>query len=140
MSSPFDAKSPEPQSMAAGKVNGPATALLVIGAINVVLSLFGIVQNVMYLVNPPQAIDQAPPVEGFDPQMMMKFVQGAGAVGIVMNFIAIGIAVVIVMGALKMKKLESWGMAVAAAALAMIPSCLPAVSWGSPSASGRSSS
>ena len=46
-----------------------------------------------------------------------------GAIGVVSAIIAIVMSVIILMGALKMKKLESWGLVLAAAIVAMLP-CL----------------
>ncbi len=116
---------------AASKVSGPATALIVVGVLNILLALYGVVSNVMALSNPAQIqaqIDQNPElqnIEGFDPAMITKFAQAGGAMGVVLNIVAVVVAIVIIIGALKMKKLESRGMAMTASILAMIP-CLSA--------------
>jgi hypothetical protein len=107
------------------KVSGPATALLVVGIINIPLALFGLVNNVMSMGAPPPALPPGAEMEGINAEQFTALIQGAGAVGIVFNIIAIVVAVVIIMGALKMKKLESYGFALTASILAMIP-CLSA--------------
>jgi hypothetical protein len=119
--------------MAASKVSGPATALIVVGVINILLALYGVVSNVMALGGgaaqmeaqfDAQQMEQLEQ-QGFDPQMMAKMFQAGGAVGIVFNLIAIVAAVVIIMGGLKMKNLQSRGLAMTASILAMIP-CISA--------------
>jgi hypothetical protein len=120
--------------LAASKVSGPATALIVVGVINILLALFGLVNNAMSMagggaaqmeaqLNPEQM--QQLEQQGFDPQMMTKMFQAGGAIGIVFNLIAAVAGVVIIMGGLKMKNLQSRGMAMTASILAMIP-CISA--------------
>ena len=60
-------------------------------------------------------------------QMMVS-----GGVGIAMGLIGIGVGVVILMGALKMKKLESHGFSMAAAILAALPCISPCCLIGLP--------
>ena len=59
--------------------------------------------------------------------MMMQ-----GTIGMISGLIGIAIGVVILLGALKMKKLESYGFAMAAAILAMIPCISPCCILGLP--------
>ena len=140
MSNPFESPAPSPLGpvppmnggYATGKVNGPATALLVIAVINLVLALWGVVNSLMTLGRPQQAVEDLPPMEGMDPNMTLQFIQGMGVVGVVVYLLAIAIAVVILMGALKMKRLQSWGLAMAAAILAMIPCLSPCCLLGLP--------
>jgi hypothetical protein len=129
MSGPFEPQGIVPPSVAASNVNAPATALLVIAILNVIGALYGMVTNLMTVGAPPVPVD-AP--QGVDPQMFMRMMQGAGAMGVVFNVIAIGVAVVILLGALKMKKLESFGLAMTAAILAMIPCLSPCCILGLP--------
>jgi hypothetical protein len=123
MSNPFEAQGIPPippQGAAAAKVNAPATALMVVAILNILLALWGMVNGVMSLGAPPP---QAPPMQGVDPQMIMNIMRVAGPVGIALALLQLVVAVVILLGALKMKKLESWGLAMGASVLAMIP-CL----------------
>jgi hypothetical protein len=119
---------------AASKVSGPAIGLIVVGVINVLLSLYGVVSNTMAMTGDSAAQFEAQldaqemqqlEQQGFDPQMMTKMFQAGGAIGLVLNVIAIVVAAVIIMGGLKMKNLQSRGMAMTASILAMIP-CLSA--------------
>ena len=120
MSEPFTPEGPS-KGAAQSKVNAPATALMVVAVINIVLALWGVVNNLMSMANPEAALEQAGNMEGVDPEMMemvTSMTQGAGALGIVLNIVAIILAIVILMGALKMKKLESFGFCMTASILA----------------------
>lgn len=92
------------------KVSGPAIGLMVAAGFNITASLLGALVNVMGMAQP-----------GFqrgNPQMPVMV---QGGIGLVFNVIALIAAVVIILGALKMKRLESYGMAMTAAIVAMIP-------------------
>jgi flagellar motor component MotA len=56
----------------------------------------------------------------------------SGGIGIVSGIVGMVIGVVILMGALKMKKLESYGFSMAAAILAMLPCISPCCLIGLP--------
>ena len=56
----------------------------------------------------------------------------SGTIGLVFNFIAIAVGVVILLGALKMKRLESHGFAMAASILALVPCTSPCCVIGIP--------
>jgi hypothetical protein len=118
--------------LAASKVSGPAIALIVVGVINVLLALWGLFNNTRAIIAGPGAIEAQMTEQqrqqmdqlksqGFDPQMIMKFAQAGGAVGLVFNVIQVAAAAVIIIGAQKMKNLQSRGMAMSASIVAMIP-------------------
>jgi hypothetical protein len=130
MSGTFEPQGFVPPSADASKVSAPATALLVISILNILGALYGMVSNLMTLGGAVQVPVEAP--QGVDPQMFMRMMQGAGAMGIVFNVLAIVVAVVILLGALKMKKLESYGLSMTAAILAMIPCLSPCCILGLP--------
>ena len=52
----------------------------------------------------------------------------SGGIGIVFNIIGMIMAVVVLLGALKMKKLESFGFAMTATIIAMVP-CISPCCW-----------
>lgn len=60
------------------------------------------------------------------------FAMMSGAVGVVFGIIGIIIGVVILLGAMKMRKLESYGFAMTAAILTMIPCISPCCLLGLP--------
>jgi hypothetical protein len=101
-----------PDPMAASKVSGPATGLMVAGGINILVSLFSLVMNLMGVgMGAAEGGDEA------------AFAMLGGGMGMVLAVIGLVVAVVIIMGAMKMKNLESYGFAMTASVLAMIP-CL----------------
>jgi hypothetical protein len=119
----------------ASKVKAPAIALLVVGIINIPLALYNIASSLMTMGAPQQALQGPNMPPDMDPQAMegiTALVQGMGMVGVVLAVIALALAVVIIMGATKMMKLESYGMAMAGAILAMIPCLSPCCLLGLP--------
>jgi hypothetical protein len=112
-----------PTGNAAEMVSGPAIGLMVTAGIGLVGQAIGLVMNLLGLgMGAAAGADQA---EGA--QMMMS-----GGIGILGGIIGIGIGIVILMGAMKMKKLESHGFSMAAAILAMVPCLSPCCLIGLP--------
>ncbi len=115
--------------MAASKVSGPALALVVVGVINVLLMLYNAASSAMSLGADPADLQaqleaQNPELqnlEGFNPEMVTRFMQAGGIVGLILSLIGLAVAAVIIMGGLKMKNLQSRGLAMTASILAMIP-------------------
>ena len=119
---------------ALAKVKPPAIALLIVGALNIIGSLYGIGNSALFLAGMhPAAAQQAKQFEELRQQGgdaaefagMMEQISSSfqGPVGLGLNVLALIVAVVIILGALKMMKLESYGFAKTAAILVMIP-CL----------------
>ncbi len=102
------------QAAAAARVAGPATALLVMAILGIVWQLLGMALTMLQfaLVGPfqPGAQDMPPELQVF-----------SGAIGMVAGVVSVGLAIVIIVGALKMKRLEHHGWAMAAAIIAVIP-------------------
>ena len=118
----FDPYSPGPvdrDPAAASKVKGPATALMVVGGINILAGLYNIAQGITGAgAGPP------PPNLQNDPEAMRIFemVQGiTGPIAIVLGLVILAVGGVIIFGGLKMKNLESPGLTKTASVLAMIP-------------------
>ena len=130
--SPFQAPSNEqesmqfPDPMAEDKVSGPAIGLIVTGVIG---CLYAIVNLVMSGSETQLQMmeEMYGDMEGID--TMMGIMQ---SVGIVMPLIGIAVSFLIIFGALKMKKLESYGLSMAAAIVAMIPCLSPCCVLGLP--------
>ena len=107
--------------VAAARVSGPATALMVTGIVGLVLQLLGVLGNLLQVgvgaaANRPDAIEQV----------------ASGTVGLGMGVIAIGLSVLVIVGASRMKNLENYGLSMTAAIVAMIPCIGPCCLIGLP--------
>lgn len=138
---PFD-ESPSSGVPAAvvSKVNGPAIGLLVTGILNVLLSLYIGFTGLVFWTQGPQIMQQNPgfdqmqrdmEAQGVDPAQAMKTLEAMGPLWIVFAVVVLIVGVIIILGALKMKKLQSHGLAMTASILAMVP-CLSACCPGLP--------
>ena len=87
------------------KVNGPATFMMVLAIINLVLAPIGIIMN---LVQEP------------NPDLPEQFRMLEGPIGIISNILWMITNAIILMGALKMKKFQSYGLAMAASILCIL--------------------
>ena len=92
------------------QVNGPATGLAVTAILGFVVQGLGILANVFGF-----AFTQGLSPTGSDAALNFF----SGTIGIAMNVIAVGVGVVVLVGAQKMKRLESHGFAMAASILAL---------------------
>jgi hypothetical protein len=108
-------------------VSGPATALLVTAILGIALQLLNLVlvlAGVGFM-----AAQQQAGAAGQNAQMM-AFFRGTGAiVGAIVGSL---IGIVIALGAVKMKNLQSYGLAMTASILAMIPCVSPCCLLGLP--------
>jgi phage FluMu protein Com len=102
---------------AADRVSGPAIGLIVTGALGLVGQALGLVLNVVGI--------GMGAVDGGQDALPAMF---SGGFGIVTGMIGIVAGVVVIMGALKMKNLESYGFSMAAAIIAMVP-CISPCCW-----------
>lgn len=107
--------------VAAARVSGPATALLVTGIVGLVLQLLGVLGNLLQVGvgaagNRPDAIEQV----------------ASGTVGLGMGVVAIGLSILVIVGASRMKNLENYGLSMTAAIVAMIPCIGPCCLIGLP--------
>jgi hypothetical protein len=126
-------------SLAASKVSGPATGLIVVGVIYVLMALFGLVNSTRTMMAGPADIEAQMTEEqrqqleelksqGVDPQMIMKIAQTAGGpIGMALSLVNVVVAGAVIIGGQKMKNLQSRGLAMTAAILAMIPCLTPSL-------------
>ncbi len=111
---------------AARKVSGPAIALMVLGALDIVGALLGLV-SALFMKGLFPGMGGLPP--GMDtgqlPPELMRWIEmsSSGAFQIVSAVIQLGIGAIIIFAGLMMKGLKSWGLALCGAILAVIP-CL----------------
>lgn len=115
--SQFSSPQPPTGGAASSLVSSPATALIVVGVINGLLALFNFYRGLFGAVAPP------PNVQGADPEIMKMIQNITGTTAIVQGVLVGIVAIIIIMGALKMKSLQSYGLAMTSSILAMIP-CL----------------
>jgi GYF domain 2 len=107
-------------------VNGPAIALMVTAGLGLALGLLGLVQVL-------SGMGSTPDLPGLDPEvarLLRMFTHGP--VAIASNLIGMTVSVLIFLGALRMQKLTSHGLALAAAIIAMIPCFSPCCFLGLP--------
>ena len=117
----------QPSRAAEELVSSPSVALIVVGVLNILTGLIGAAFNMAGLNRIPFQAGNAPP--GFNPEMFRMF---SGGIGAVFNLIGVAVGVVVLLGALKMKKLESREWSMASAILAMIPCLSPCCIVGLP--------
>jgi hypothetical protein len=92
-------------------VNLPATLLMVAGGIGVITHLAAVVLNMV-------GVGMGAAAEGANQQPAV-IAQGVG--GVVGAIVGLGFDGLVIFGAMKMKQLQSYGLAIAASIIAMLP-------------------
>lgn len=105
----------------ADKVKGPAISLIVVGAISAVLQVLGILANLLGMGMASADMSQFEGMEGMEWMAPLM----SGTVSILISILALAVAAVLIFGGLKMKSLQSYGLAMAATILAMVPCLTP---------------
>ncbi len=98
-------------------ISGPAIALMVTAGLGLAFGLFNLTASLLY-----SGHEQLPPMPGVDPdmiRMIQKVAYGPVAVGVKLVFI--GMSVLILLGAIRMQRLSSYGLAMTAAVIALVP-------------------
>ena len=103
-------------------VNGPAIGLIVVAILGVLLQITSLILN---LVGASILASSRMPKDAW----LNMF---SGTISVVSSIIGILLSGVILLGAIKMKKLESYGLAMAASIIAMIPCFSPCCLLGLP--------
>ena len=106
---------------AQAKVGGPAIGLMVVAGIGIVVQILNILVNLLGIRMASSDMEDNP-MAGL---IAGPIVVVAGSLGILMG-------ILILVGAMKMKKLESYGLAMAVTILAMIPCISPCCLLGLP--------
>jgi hypothetical protein len=109
-----------PDSAAAAKTNVPGILLLVTGILNILGALYYMFNGAVTMANPEMAMQMAKqfnPNQPVDPGMYRGIAIGY----ILLGLVALLIAILIIVGGLKMRGLAAHGLAVFAAVLALIP-------------------
>lgn len=103
---------------ALNRVKGPAISLMVVAGLTFVLQVISILANLLGLsFMGTQDMSQLEGMEGMEWLAPLL----SGGVAIVFGILVLAIAALIFFGALKMKSLESYGLAMTATILSMIP-------------------
>jgi hypothetical protein len=124
-STPSPIGAPSAGGNAAQQVAGPAIGLIVTAILGGLAQIAGILFNLLGIGMSGVAASQGGP----DGQELPAWVNMmSGGVGIVFNIIGIIMAVVVFMGAMKMKKLQSFTFVMTATILAMVP-CVSPCCW-----------
>lgn len=128
--------SPVPTANAQQEVSTPAILLIVTGALGVLFALLGVVQSLTSSGVPPEVLDQMRNTPGMEQWADMLGRMTSGPLSLLSNMASLALSGFVLFGGLKMKNLESWGLALAASILAVIPCCngccclgLPAGIW-----------
>jgi hypothetical protein len=108
-------------------VKGPVIGLKVTAITGLVLVAAGLVMNVLTLSG-----FQIFPQQIYDPQMQKLFSSLGGGLGIVQSIIGGVVGVIVLIGAAKMQKLESYQFALTASIVAMLPCISPCCVLGLP--------
>jgi len=112
------------RAAAAAKVQGPAITLIVTAGLGFLYQLFSIVTSLTG--------KGMPDLSELPPQLARYVTMMSGTIGVVMSILAIGIGVLVLLGALKMRSLTSYGLALTSSILAMIPCLSPCCCVGLP--------
>jgi hypothetical protein len=105
-------------------VGAPAIGLLVVAGIGILYQLFSILMNLL-----GTGMGAFSAASGSSGGMSSLF---TGVIGLVFNVIWLLLSGLVIYGALKMKKLESYGLAMAAAVVAALPCTSPCCVLGLP--------
>lgn len=108
------------------RVQGPAIGLMVTAIIGMVMQVVSMLVNILGVSL--GGLSDLQRSGGGEAALSML----SGGIGIVFSIIGIIIGVIILMGSMKMKRLESYGFAMAATILAMIPCISPCCLLGLP--------
>jgi hypothetical protein len=105
------------------QVSGPSVGLLITGILGGVLSLIGLILNLV--------------AAGIESVKAIRYIEGyadlaEGAAGVAFCFVGLLVAGFIIYASLKMKELTQWGLCVAASIIAMIPCISPCCIVGLP--------
>jgi hypothetical protein len=110
------------QPAGADQVNGPATGLIVVAVLGAIAQVASLVLN---LAGTSFMASSRMPREAWANMF-------SGTLGVVSSALGIVVSAVILLGAIKMKRLENYGLAMAASIIAMIPCFSPCCLIGLP--------
>jgi hypothetical protein len=127
-----------PRSPAArSKTSTPGILLIVVGILNILLGLWCVISGINGMLHPPSAADfekaraQMTPEQrkqmeeaekvGFGPEQIQKYAAAGGPTNLGLGIINVLGGVVTLLGGVKMRNLQSYGLAMFGSILAIIP-------------------
>jgi hypothetical protein len=120
------------QAAALAYVSGPAIGLIVTGALGIAMALLRILSSLTGMAIGTAQMDALKPLQQQNPQLVNYIMMLSGTAGVIVNIVALLYCVFIIVCAVKMKKLESYGLAMTGAILAMLPCNCPCCCIGIP--------
>ena len=122
---------------AAAKVSVPAILLIVAGILNTMLAVFSVGSSMLGMANAQNQAQQMEELEAqFGDSPAFEFLKGMQEFGnspisLALNVVGVLAGIVTIVGGVKMKSLNSWGLALTAAIITLVPvfSCC---CWGLP--------
>jgi hypothetical protein len=115
-----------PNIGAAQLVSGPATALLVVGILCAVAAVLSMLSNMLGMGAGAGGAQNMPP------QLQQWVEMTSGGVGIFLNLLGLAVSGFIIFASVKMRKLESYGLVMAATIISMVPCLSPCCCVGLP--------
>jgi len=101
------------------KIKAPAVAMIVLAILNIVLSLWNLIKLIFFPPNLNQELAKYPQFQ--DPQIQHMLQMFYGPIGIGSAIFTLVMGIVILFGAVQMRKLENYVFALVAAILAILP-------------------
>jgi hypothetical protein len=121
---PYGAPISNVEAYAASRLAGPATGLIVLGALTLAIQVFGFLTILRGGLDP-----NVIRANGGDEILVLLT---TGVPGAIVQFVGCVVSLLVLSGALRMKRLESYGFATLSAILAMIPCISPCCVLGFP--------
>jgi len=122
--SPSEGYQPNRQA-AMAQVSAPATGLIITGALGIAIQVILIALNLLGI-----GVAAVAPEQQGGPEAINTMV--GGTISVVFGLLAIGIGGLIVWGAMRMKALENYGLAMTISILAAVPCLSPCCLFGLP--------
>ncbi len=101
------------------KIKAPAVAMIALAILNIVLSLWNVIELIFFPPNLNQVLAKYPQFQ--EPQIQHMLQMFYGPIGIGSAIFTLAMGIVILFGALKMRNLENYVFALIAAILAIVP-------------------
>lgn len=113
------------RQVALAKVSGPAIGLII-------TAIFGFLGTLSVLVYSLGGASMMPPDAAMDPNVQQMARMLSGSLGLINVLVMAVLSVVILLGGIRMKKLQNYGLSVAASVVALIPCISPCCVIGLP--------
>lgn len=102
------------------QLNIPSIGLMVVGGLGILGGLFSLAMSALQFGGPPD-LSPLQEIEGAEQFIPVLEAMSSGPVSLFLNLLGLAVSALILFGAIKMRNLQAWGLAVAACILSMIP-------------------